>query len=62
MPVIIAGTDEQKKKYLGRMTEEPLMCVSENTLYTVYTFTTHTFRPDSVPIINNALCTVLLCV
>lgn len=28
MPVIIAGNEEQKKKYLGRMTEEPLMCVS----------------------------------
>lgn len=28
MPVIIAGNDAQKKKYLGRMTEEPLMCVS----------------------------------
>uniref|UniRef100_A0A673W6K6 Medium-chain specific acyl-CoA dehydrogenase, mitochondrial n=1 Tax=Salmo trutta TaxID=8032 RepID=A0A673W6K6_SALTR len=26
MPVIIAGNDSQKKKYLGRMTEEPLMC------------------------------------
>lgn len=26
MPVIIAGNDQQKKKYLGRMTEEPLMC------------------------------------
>ncbi|XP_078685911.1 medium-chain specific acyl-CoA dehydrogenase, mitochondrial-like [Branchiostoma floridae x Branchiostoma belcheri] len=26
MPVIIAGNAEQKKKYLGRMTEEPLMC------------------------------------
>ncbi|KAI9012711.1 acyl-CoA dehydrogenase/oxidase [Gaertneriomyces semiglobifer] len=25
-PVIIAGNDFQKKKYLGRMTEEPLMC------------------------------------
>jgi acyl-CoA dehydrogenase len=25
-PVIIAGNDAQKKKYLGRMTEEPLMC------------------------------------
>ncbi|XP_002739489.1 medium-chain specific acyl-CoA dehydrogenase, mitochondrial-like [Saccoglossus kowalevskii] len=25
-PVIIAGNDEQKKKYLGRMVEEPLMC------------------------------------
>mmetsp|Transcript_16341 Transcript_16341/g.51932 ORF Transcript_16341/g.51932 Transcript_16341/m.51932 type:complete len:415 (-) Transcript_16341:59-1303(-) len=31
-PVIIAGSDEQKKKYLGRMTEEPLQaayCVTE---------------------------------
>ena len=31
-PVIIAGTDAQKKKYLGRMTEEPLQaayCVTE---------------------------------
>ncbi|XP_036746169.1 medium-chain specific acyl-CoA dehydrogenase, mitochondrial [Manis pentadactyla] len=26
MPVIIAGNDEQQKKYLGRLTEEPLMC------------------------------------
>ncbi|XP_028328430.1 medium-chain specific acyl-CoA dehydrogenase, mitochondrial isoform X2 [Gouania willdenowi] len=26
MPVIIAGSEEQKRKYLGRMTEEPLMC------------------------------------
>ncbi|NWU03842.1 ACADM protein, partial [Urocynchramus pylzowi] len=26
MPVIIAGNEQQKKKYLGRMTEEPLMC------------------------------------
>ncbi|XP_061879266.1 medium-chain specific acyl-CoA dehydrogenase, mitochondrial [Entelurus aequoreus] len=26
MPVIIGGNEEQKKKYLGRMTEEPLMC------------------------------------
>ncbi|KAJ3310185.1 hypothetical protein HDV04_005202 [Boothiomyces sp. JEL0838] len=25
-PVILAGNDQQKKKYLGRMTEEPLMC------------------------------------
>ncbi|TPX63066.1 hypothetical protein SpCBS45565_g06874 [Spizellomyces sp. 'palustris'] len=25
-PVIIAGNAEQKQKYLGRMTEEPLMC------------------------------------
>lgn len=29
MPVILAGNDAQKKKYLGRMTEEPLMCVSK---------------------------------
>ncbi|PVU93473.1 hypothetical protein BB559_003253 [Furculomyces boomerangus] len=31
-PVILAGNEEQKKKYLGRMTEEPLMagyCVTE---------------------------------
>ncbi|NXD46741.1 ACADM protein, partial [Copsychus sechellarum] len=26
MPVIIAGNERQQKKYLGRMTEEPLMC------------------------------------
>ncbi|XP_033642762.1 medium-chain specific acyl-CoA dehydrogenase, mitochondrial-like [Asterias rubens] len=26
MPVIIGGTKEQQKKYLGRMVEEPLMC------------------------------------
>ncbi|GAA6020760.1 hypothetical protein JCM11491_003522 [Sporobolomyces phaffii] len=25
-PLILAGTEEQKKKYLGRLTEEPLMC------------------------------------
>lgn len=25
-PVILAANDAQKKKYLGRMTEEPLMC------------------------------------
>lgn len=28
MPVILAGNEAQKMKYLGRMTEEPLMCVS----------------------------------
>ncbi len=28
MPVIIGGNAEQQKKYLGRMVEEPLMCVS----------------------------------
>jgi len=27
MPVILAGNAEQKKKYLGRMMEETLMCV-----------------------------------
>ncbi|KAK1786261.1 hypothetical protein P4O66_017961 [Electrophorus voltai] len=26
MPVILCGNDAQKKKYLGRLTEEPLMC------------------------------------
>merc|ERR1712013_597460 len=26
MPVMIAGNHEQKKKYLGRLIEEPLMC------------------------------------
>ncbi|KAJ7332581.1 hypothetical protein JRQ81_014761 [Phrynocephalus forsythii] len=26
MPVIIAGNEQQQKKYLGRMTEAPLMC------------------------------------
>jgi len=26
MPVMIAGNEEQKKKYLGRLIEEPLMC------------------------------------
>ncbi|GAA5861288.1 hypothetical protein JCM1840_005317 [Sporobolomyces johnsonii] len=25
-PVILAGTEKQKRKYLGRLTEEPLMC------------------------------------
>jgi len=28
MPIILAGNKEQKKKYLGRMVEEPLMAVS----------------------------------
>jgi len=27
-PVVIAGSDEQKKKYLGRLIEEPIICVS----------------------------------
>jgi len=26
-PVILSGNNEQKKKYLTRMTEEPLYCV-----------------------------------
>ncbi len=26
MPIILAGTEEQKKKYLGRLIDEPLMC------------------------------------
>ena len=29
MPVIIAGNKAQKDKYLTRMIEEPLMCVSK---------------------------------
>lgn len=29
MPVILAGNDAQKRKYLGRLIEEPLMCVSK---------------------------------
>ena len=33
MPVIIAGNKDQQKKYLGRMTEEPLMCVSNASSY-----------------------------
>ena len=28
MPLIIAGNERQQRKYLGRMTEEPIMCVS----------------------------------
>ena len=35
MPVILAGNEEQKKKYLGRMFEKgdkPVMCVSLNQL------------------------------
>merc|ERR1712113_1112815 len=28
MPVMIAGNHEQKKKYLGRLIEEPLMCAT----------------------------------
>ena len=29
---MLAGNDAQKKKYLGRMTEDPLMCVSNQPL------------------------------
>ena len=32
MPVIVAGNDEQKKRFLGRMIEEPLMCVRTRSL------------------------------
>lgn len=31
IPVILAGNEMQKKKYLGRMTEEPLMSVCKHT-------------------------------
>ena len=27
-PVVHAGNDEQKKRFLGRLIDEPLMCVS----------------------------------
>jgi len=27
-PVIFAGNDEQKKRFLGRLIDEPMMCVS----------------------------------
>ena len=30
MPVLIAGTEAQKRKYLERMTQEPIMAVSAN--------------------------------
>ncbi|XP_055671534.1 medium-chain specific acyl-CoA dehydrogenase, mitochondrial [Falco peregrinus] len=33
MPVIIAGNEHQQKKYLGRMTEEPMMCVFFDSSY-----------------------------
>lgn len=40
MPVILAGNDAQKKKYLGRMMEpgldKPLMCVSKLKLILFY--------------------------
>ena len=26
MPIMLAGSEEQKKKYLGRLIEEPVMC------------------------------------
>ena len=37
MPVMLAGNDAQKKKYLGRMTEDPLMCVSSQSLLSTST-------------------------
>lgn len=33
-PVVVGGNHEQKKKYLGRMTEEPLHCVSDTVALT----------------------------
>merc|ERR1711974_579112 len=33
MPVMIAGNHEQKKKYLGRLIEEPLMCAGDYELW-----------------------------
>ncbi|XP_035764295.1 medium-chain specific acyl-CoA dehydrogenase, mitochondrial [Neolamprologus brichardi] len=46
MPVIIAGSDAQKKKYLGRLTEEPLMCVS--ILKICLSTVVHVFAPMQV--------------
>jgi hypothetical protein len=36
-PVILAGTEEQKMKYLGRLTEEPLMCAYGASLLLLWT-------------------------
>lgn len=33
IPVVVAGNKEQKKKYLGRMAEEPLVCVSIEVIF-----------------------------
>lgn len=30
MPVVVAGNDAQKKEYLGRLINEPIVCVSGN--------------------------------
>lgn len=48
MPVIIAGNDAQKKKYLGRMTEEPLMCVSlsDHFLVSIYNVLERLSKPS----------------
>ena len=35
MPVILAGSEAQQKKYLGRMTEDALMCVSTTSSYSI---------------------------
>jgi hypothetical protein len=43
-PVIIAGTDEQKKRFLGRMIAEPLMCVSIHVFQLRYFLLFITFR------------------
>lgn len=32
-PVILAGNEQQKKKYLGRLAEEPLLAVTYNFLH-----------------------------
>lgn len=45
-PVIIAGNDEQKKRFLGRMIDEPLMCVSNRSKYEFY------YTIDYIQIIN----------
>jgi hypothetical protein len=43
-PVIIAGTDEQKKRFLGRMIDEPLVCVSIHAFQLRYFLLFITFR------------------
>ena len=51
MPVILSGNEEQQKKYLGRMIEEPLMCVSDVIFMLLFSLTfaalvlLHTFCP-----------------
>ena len=38
-PVLVAANHELKKKYLGRMTEEPLVAVSEHCRVCSHVFT-----------------------